>query len=449
MEKVDDGKWLYLPMETKVRELDAKLLLTYYAIQEDYKVVLGLSGMVEEALEHLPPGIFLDKGYQVKDKLKRFQRAKDNNHLIVNLEEEGFPLTERDLYINKYLSKSSLSLLDYEFCWGEVQEKVITSVYPFIKDKCFITGNSRFDLLDEKYQSLYKENVTKIRGGYGSFILVNAKFSLYTKSVDSDGKVNERVVRSIIKSYGEKLYKRMEADFKSFMTMIKLLSQRYPELNIVLRPHPSDNINTYNQELQGYKNVYIALEGNVVNWIMASKLVIHNACTTGVESFLLKKPVVSYMTTKDDQFDLPNELSIKLSNIGDLYSFIDNYMESYDFNKKQFDEGEKIRMLANYYSSVKGNYSYQNILHQLNNISGNIPTPSPSTINVSIKLRNCLIKESNKRMYHNNEIIKQKFPSLMEEEIIDFFNKLNEIERKKIKFNIRKLHDKLFEITKI
>ena len=56
-------KWLYLPIEVKVRELDAKLLLSYYALREGYRVVLGEHQMVELAANTLPKGVFFSKGY--------------------------------------------------------------------------------------------------------------------------------------------------------------------------------------------------------------------------------------------------------------------------------------------------------------------------------------------------------------------------------------------------
>lgn len=51
-------KWLYLPIETKVREQDAKLLLAYHAVNHGYHVVIGEHRMVEQAAEKLPGRYF-------------------------------------------------------------------------------------------------------------------------------------------------------------------------------------------------------------------------------------------------------------------------------------------------------------------------------------------------------------------------------------------------------
>ncbi|GFZ77884.1 hypothetical protein GCM10010978_19350 [Compostibacillus humi] len=49
---------LYLPIEVKVREWEAKLLLAYYAILAGYEVIIGEHAMVELASANCGKGIF-------------------------------------------------------------------------------------------------------------------------------------------------------------------------------------------------------------------------------------------------------------------------------------------------------------------------------------------------------------------------------------------------------
>jgi hypothetical protein len=60
--------------------------------------------------------------------------------------------------------------------------------------------------------------------------------------------------------------------------------------------------------------VRVTVEGNVVPWLMACRLLIHRGCTTGVEAYALGVPVISYRPTVDELFDfgfyeLPTSLS--------------------------------------------------------------------------------------------------------------------------------------------
>ncbi len=54
-------KRLYIPVETKNREFDAKLLAACTAAESGYTVVLGYKKQLLKHLEELPPGIFLIK----------------------------------------------------------------------------------------------------------------------------------------------------------------------------------------------------------------------------------------------------------------------------------------------------------------------------------------------------------------------------------------------------
>ena len=444
-DEIDHKPWLYLPIETKVRELDAKLLLAYYAVHNNYRVVMGLSGMMEEALECLPAGIFLDKGYIEKDKLRRFQQAKKYGHKVLNLHEEGFPLTEKEIYIQKSLDQKSFNLLDYECCWGEVQKNIILSKYPSEADKCVITGNPRFDLLQTKYRSLFNIGAEAIKERYGDFVLINTRFPAYTKTVNEKGKVNVKILSQLEKHLGKYGPREILQLYKQFIVMIKACSQRYPHLHFVIRPHPSEVFSVYEQDLKECNNVSVVHEGNVINWILASKLVIHNGCTTGAEAFLLEKPVISYVPLKVRKYDLPNELSIKLPKVKDIFQFIDHDLNQYEFNSNKFNEQKKLQLLKGYNAGVQNRFAHENILHLLNKIPA--PKASPDHIEMNAQLLSKLKRENNKRIYKTNPIVMQKFPSLTVKEINSFLTRVNKIERKGKRILVRKLYDKFFEIT--
>jgi hypothetical protein len=57
--------------------------------------------------------------------------------------------------------------------------------------------------------------------------------------------------------------------------------------------------------------VHVIHEGNVVPWLMAAKVLLHNGCTTAVEAGVLETPAVSYMPVTSEVYDyhLPNGLS--------------------------------------------------------------------------------------------------------------------------------------------
>ena len=64
-------------------------------------------------------------------------------------------------------------------------------------------------------------------------------------------------------------------------------------------------------------------EGNVVPWLMATRAVIHNGCTTGMEAYVMGVPAISYRATVNDYYDhgfyqLPNRLSHECFDLEEL-----------------------------------------------------------------------------------------------------------------------------------
>lgn len=59
---------------------------------------------------------------------------------------------------------------------------------------------------------------------------------------------------------------------------------------VIVRPHPSENIEIWKKYTKNYsKKIKIIRSGNVLSWILAAKLLIHNGCTTAIEALFLKK----------------------------------------------------------------------------------------------------------------------------------------------------------------
>ena len=101
------------------------------------------------------------------------------------------------------------------------------------------------------------------------------------------------------------------------------MEKAFSEHTIVVRPHPTENQEIYRQIAAQCQRVQVTNEGNVVPWLMATKAVIHNGCTTGVEAYFMGLPAISYRATVNDYYDygfyqLPNRLSYQCFNFEEL-----------------------------------------------------------------------------------------------------------------------------------
>ncbi|MFG6150058.1 surface carbohydrate biosynthesis protein [Halobacillus sp. B23F22_1] len=400
-------KVMYVPIEIKARELNAKLLFSYYAALENYRVIIGEQRIVEQASNVMPPGIFFSKGYSQRYRRRVLTNAKKAGHAIVELDEEGFIFHDPAIYLTERMNEAMLPLVEQIYCWGPHQREVIVNAYPACDARCFIVGNSRFDLLKKKYRPLFKEKASLLKKQYGDFILVNTRFALYNhfrgkKQPDKDSGVE----------YIKKLY-------DAFLDMVKTLSKRNLSLNIVVRPHPSENAQSYRKEFSSFTNVYVRCDGQASDWIAASRVVIHNGCTTAIEASLLDTPVISYLPFQDDRYDvaLPNKAGVVLTSLDEVLYCMDHKVKR-----------SRTRFLTPFYH--KDLWAHEIILSHVN----------------QLKLKEAPYKQINIPNVRSKHI-KHRFPSLKAQEIRDFMTKLHHIEGGGDRVTIRPLAQNLFELS--
>ncbi len=407
--KSGSRKWLYLPIETKVRELDAKLLLAFHAISQGYHVVIGEHWMVEQAAEKLPLGIFLAKGYSKGYGRRVVENVGRYHHKIVELDEEGFFIPDAPKYISRRMRKEHIRGLAHVCCWGEHQKNILTKAYPHMEKSCTITGNPRFDLLNDTYKELYASDVEDIQADFGSYILINTRFTFYNPI----GGVRENVHLPEM----EKIKRLCHA----FIQLAQTLSRACPGKNIIFRPHPGESLDVYKEAFKGFHNIHIHRERSVIHWILGAEAVIHNGCTTGIEGGVLRKPVIAYQPVihSSGMMDFPDRLSIHAFTENEVVNILRHA------EKPELPDG-----FFHYYSHPALPSACTAILKVLNNQHVS-PAPVPSLK----RLR--FVKDRREKM-------KRLFPSLTTEEIVRFYSGLNKITNKNLSYHIHPLADRLY-----
>jgi hypothetical protein len=134
------------------------------------------------------------------------------------------------------------------------------------------------------------------------------------------------------REYAEGLRDHKQAVFEDFKRLIPELEKRFPDHLIVVRPHPTERHDAYQQIAARCRRVRVTNQGNVVPWLLCAKALIHNGCTTGVEAFVLRVPAVSYRATVNDAYDagfyrLPNALSHQCFTLDELCGTLHRILE--------------------------------------------------------------------------------------------------------------------------
>lgn len=361
-------RWLLLPVEVKVRELQGKLLLAAFAAEAGFSTVLGDQNVLLHHLKRLPRGIYLDKSI-ARTKTRHFERLKQAGHHIAAWCEEGLVYLDRETYLSERVSLDSLGLADRFFAWGERQRSDIASHANGQADKVLATGNPRMDVLRPELRALYAAEVEAIRDTHAPYILVNTNFGRYNHYLGPNHMITLQKQRGIVRTEAEEAYLQAWCDhahamFDSFVAMLPDLAAAFPDRRIVVRPHPAENHDRWRSETAGIENVAVIHDGSAAPWIIGADALVHAGCSTGLEAFLLSTPVYAYRAERSETFDayLPNAVSHECASRDELIAAIRDGLD-----KRVADDAER-EVVDAYIAGLHGPFASQNIVAALRDV---------------------------------------------------------------------------------
>ncbi len=291
-------KHVYLPIEFSSRELEGKLLLAAHLLASGASVVIGQQWNILHNLERLPTGLVLFKSLNSIHR-KSMHRAKALGFGVATLEEEALALTSEKA-ISIFYDDSLSRLVDLHFCHGDFELQVAER-FLGVNQKVKVSGNPRLDLLKPPYRQIYDRSVDRIRAEHGSFILINTNFGWHNSALGSVEKVIamhekagalDRSDPQSVQLLRDQLVCE-QANIAVALDFIRNARAALPEINIVVRPHPNENLNTWLRMYSNDPSVRIVREGSHVPWTLASRVLVHTSCTTGFEAAVARHPAIS------------------------------------------------------------------------------------------------------------------------------------------------------------
>jgi len=364
-------KWLLIPIENYVREFYGKLLFSAVAAERGWGIIMAYKGDIR----FNPPninGVVIDLNMTSDERASRYMR---HGWRVCAWDEEGLIYNNREVYAHRRLNDDALRKFDFVFLWGENQCKDILYYNNAYQKKLVLTGNPRFDLLRPDLREFYSQDASALKRKYGKYILINTTFGDVNHYF---GKENTFKVLT-----GKSMTKEQELDqiarekykaqlLHAFIDMLPALSAQFPEHKIIIRPHPSENFDTWRLAAKDLPNVMMIHEGDSIPWMLSAEVVVHDSCTTGVQAYLLGRPVIAYMPIQSDKYDmyLPNALSDKAESIDELIALITQLIS----NRGPIDqkaEKEKRLVAQEYITSLEGPWAADRIMDQLEKLDIN------------------------------------------------------------------------------
>lgn len=319
-----------LPVEMMMRELDFRLVLAVKYASKRHRIFLGQTFNEFRLMQQMDGGLLVSKAIsqpwpqslgKFPGRKYAYDVAKDCGFSVVHLAEEGAVFMGRedawaadlDLQLDPTIFREDDAILT----WGDWQRDYYKSKHPANEDRILTTGHPRFDLYQPRYHDLFRPEADALKAKYGNFVLINTNFGLALHPQGQDfvfsqwegWNPTDDATRTRFIGQWSRTFRSMAA----FVELVHLLSIARKDVNFVVRPHPGDDDFIFRSSFKDVPNIHVVREGTVVPWLLASRLVVHDGCTTGLEAYLLDKPVLNYRPIADEATDLylPNVFGVQ------------------------------------------------------------------------------------------------------------------------------------------
>jgi surface carbohydrate biosynthesis protein len=314
---------LLLPVEVQTRELESKLALGIVQASRGHQVWVGQSAILHRLIPWLAPGIYLGKDLTPPFKNGPnawYRRAKKRGWRVIHLDEEGAvhpgPESEWRRIFDLRLNPNWLGDDDWICTWGDFQRDHYQSQWRGKPDRVVTTGHPRFDMAKPDWRPFFRVQVENLNDAYGDFVLVNTNFPIPNHHQGPD-KVFSEVMGYLKNDATHRLaYVRQWGAFSRkiahLIELVHHLKRAHPDLPTIVRPHPSEDDALYRATLGRLDGVFVIRQGQVLPWVFAARVLIHDGCTTALEAQLAGTPVITYEAEPDPLSAklLPNAMGI-------------------------------------------------------------------------------------------------------------------------------------------
>lgn len=374
-------KNLFIPIEIFNRDFHSRMMIGTEALKKNFNVFIGRKANINQMALKEKPGIYLGL-VTVENHCELYKKLKLYGHRVVVLDEEGLVTFSKNMYLNLKVSNNTLKNIDRLFVCGKENKDLIIKKKKseFDYKNIFVTGNPRFDLFRNPYSKIFDPEIDIIRKKYNKFILINTSFSFADHYIDNLDYKSELQKQKVLNN---------KEDIKKFITYlnivkktkilfietIKKLSIIYPNFNIVIRPHPSENHKKYHNLSKNFKNVFLDMRFSIQPWIKSCSFLIHSYCTTPAEAACINKKSFCLVSRFDPVVHkkIPFIFNNVSFSVNEILNKIKNFFlknknkiinqNSLNYYIKNFDKKKlSSKIIVDIISKIKTNeYFYENI----------------------------------------------------------------------------------------
>lgn len=360
---MDRKQNVLFPVETINRELDDRLLLAVLFARPDRRIFIGQHDLLFALTNELPGGIWVGKNvfwlFPMTD-MSRYRALKSRGYTLVHLDEEGAvytgPPDDWKYFLEQRLDTRRLDPEDLVCLWGEWQAAHHRSLSPPCAAGLRVTGHPRFEHYKPRFRALFHPERDALVRRFGRFVLVNTNLTWANNGrgiADSfarwQGYQPETHAGRMVQI---DCWNHANRVLAGILALASRLAEELPDVNIVVRPHPSEDQALYRAVFQDVKNVHVLHEGPVGPWLLAARVVIHDGCTTGIEASLAGRTVINYKPFLDQKQELvlPNLFGTRCKNPEEVLAVVRDAIAGPDRSVELGEVPELARQLMHNFS---------------------------------------------------------------------------------------------------
>ena len=271
---------LYLPVEVKAREFQAKAHIAREAVRKGFRVLFGAKWPLIMNIDRLPPGIFLFKTMHQIDANNMLMCIK-KGHLVAVLDEEMFGISASGDYIKSTVHPHAVGCADL-IC---AQGPHYAQHFPYPAN-VVVTGTPRIETYkksmgDDILICLQSGNINNQGRSFEDMVQETLGLSAFPLSTP-EGTAWAEIMRAAIAH---------ECDALPLISdTIDALAVAFPNRRIIVRPHPVENPSNWTFSAP---NIAIDTKNNIIDSLEAAGVVVFvSGCTTGLDAYLAKVPAV-------------------------------------------------------------------------------------------------------------------------------------------------------------
>jgi surface carbohydrate biosynthesis protein len=367
--------YIYIPIEVKDREIEGRSLLAIAAAERGHTVILGgkedTIGLPKKG--KLPPGIIHEKSLTPgPSKILRLKNLLKQGNVITSQDEESGLLDKSyENFAKSRFSEKTVSLASCIFTWGEHDANYLKNKYQSCEDKFIITGSPRVDLWRKEF-AFYFTNKTQLPEIEGKrYILISSNFAgLLNKNRFWSVLANSRALGYFKKDIEKEYENYKSASFQiklvgEFVRMIRTVSVEFPDIKILMRPHPVESVDAWKYLIGEYPNVIVKRKGTITGLIRQAEMVIHNGCTTALEASIIGTPRIAYrpVTSKYER-EIPNGVSYEAFSLSECLDMVSAILAG---NKIPGSENVGIKtekIISSRFANISGDFAVDRIIRE-------------------------------------------------------------------------------------